>query len=191
MSNNDFGNDQHKKALLNSNAFFKKKAFKFSISILIVVVIVLLLILPSSNKKLVIKSLDTDEILWQNNINAGDWFYHRYIHSVEKSPVIEKFMVNENYEILTMESWTKSFGAGMPYEREGKVEISDGYYILRDLNRPVHGGVLRIKPSGLFPHTFHFKDQELTISESPFVGHKLLIEIQPVKIYEKIIQLFT
>ncbi|MDQ0252851.1 hypothetical protein J2S74_000223 [Evansella vedderi] len=125
-----------------------------------------------------------EEVLWKTDIQREEWFSHQYTHSVEKSPVIEKFKVNEAGEIVTMESWTKSFGAGMPFEQQGTVEMKDGFYILKDLNRPIHGGLLQMKPSSLYPHTFQFRDEELLLSEAPFKGKRLKIKVIPMTWFE-------
>ncbi|WP_054752176.1 DUF1850 domain-containing protein [Piscibacillus salipiscarius] len=139
--------------------FLRKKYWLITI---IAVTTVVLLLTIQSGKKLVIEDLQTGHILWQEQVDRGDWFSHRYIHSVEKSPVIEKFKISGDWRILTMESWTKSFGAGLPYEDKGDVEMKDGFFVIKNLNRPVFGGELKFQPSHLYPHTFKFKDQTIT-----------------------------
>ncbi|WP_162297955.1 DUF1850 domain-containing protein [Halalkalibacillus sediminis] len=191
MSSNQ-PNDQHnqKALLLNSNAFFNKKFIAVLLIILLTVAIVFFLNTKSPYKKIVIEDIHTGDTMWQEEVEKGDWFSHRYIHSVEKSPVEEKFKVDEDWVILTMESWTKSFGAGLPYERKGDVEMKDGYYILRNLNRPVHGGVLRMQPSELFPHSFFFEEQEVVLSEPPYSDTQILIEIQDMTWKDKLMATF-
>lgn len=185
--NNRSTEHDNKKALRLSNAFFKKK---YWLIIAIAVTTVVLLFTINAGKKLVIEDLKTGDILWQEQIERGDWFSHRYIHSVEKSPVIEKFKVSDDWEILTMESWTKSFGAGLPYEDKGDVEMKDGYFVIQDLNKPVYGGELKFQPSHLYPHTFHFKDEEVTFSEPPYSETRILVEIKNATLWDRIKLLF-
>ncbi|WP_277674279.1 DUF1850 domain-containing protein [Piscibacillus halophilus] len=187
MSSNRSTEQDNQKALLSSNAFFKKK---YWFLIIAVATVILLLFTINVGKKIVIEDLQTGNILWQEEVERGDWFSHRYIHSVEKSPVIEKFKVNHDWEILTMESWTKSFGAGLPYEDKGDVEMKDGYFVIQDLNKPVFGGELKFQPSELYPHTFRFKDKEVTFSEPPYSETKILVDIQNATIWDRIKGLF-
>ncbi len=139
---------------------------------------------------LVISDMNTGETLWESDIKQGETFFHEYIHSVEKSPVKEVFQYSSTGEVMTMESWTKSFGAGLPYQREGDVEMKDGYYVLKNLNRPVHGGALRMKPSSLYPHTFYFRDQTIYLSKEPFVTKIIEINVIDLPWWEGFISSF-
>ncbi|SFM42178.1 protein of unknown function [Gracilibacillus orientalis] len=188
MNNRKAPITNEKGALLLSNAFFKK------IMLIFIVIIMLLLswfLWHRAHYLLVISDMNTEETLWSSEIDQGESFFHEYIHSVEKSSVKEVFQFSSTGELLTMESWTKSFGAGMPYQRKGDVEIKDGYYIMKNLNRPVHGGVLRMKPSTLYPHTFSFRDQTIYLSKEPYV--KRIIEINVIELswWEGILRFFT
>ncbi len=167
-------NSKHseKKALLTSDAFFLKI---MTIVAFIILVLIGWSLFNQPYFQLIITDMKSNEVLWKSDISKGDTFSHQYIHSVEKSPVKEVFQFSASGKLLTMESWTKSFGAGLPYQREGDVSMRDGYYVLQNLNRPIHGGVLRMKPSDLYPHTFTFQDQTFHLSEKPFV--KRIIEI--------------
>ncbi|GEL77808.1 DUF1850 domain-containing protein [Tenuibacillus multivorans] len=190
MSSNPSTEQQNQRALLKSNAFFNKKFIITLVMIIMVVTTVVLLFMNTTGKKLVIEDLHNGDILWQEEVHRGDWFSHRYIHSVERSPVEEKFKIDEDWVILTMESWTKSFGAGLPYEYKGDVKMEDGYFIIQNLNRPVFGGELKMQPSHLYPHAFHFKDQEVTLSEPPYSDTQILIEVQDMNIWDRIKLLF-
>ncbi|RPF53310.1 DUF1850 domain-containing protein [Aquisalibacillus elongatus] len=179
MSKSNRSTEQNnRKALLTGNAFFNKKFGLFLLAFILTVATAVLLYMNDSGKKLVIEDLQNGDIMWQEQVNQEDWFSHRYIHSVEKSPVIEKFKIDQDWTILTMESWTKSFGAGLPYEDKGDVEMKDGFFVIQNLNRPVIGGELKFQPSHLYPHTFHFEDQEVTLSEPPYSDTQILVTIK-------------
>jgi hypothetical protein len=169
------------RALLSSNALFKRK--KVSIGIIIFLLLIIsVMLLPSSHKLLVIEEVRTGKILWQHEIETEEWFRHEYIHSVEKSIVIEKFKLDESGQILAMESWTRSFGAGMPYEQKGTVEMKDGFYILKDLNDPIN--VIHMQPSHLYQHTFHFKEEKVLLSEPPYTRNLLRIEVRDMQLWQ-------
>ncbi|MGN8647770.1 DUF1850 domain-containing protein [Gracilibacillus sp. HCP3S3_G5_1] len=177
-----------KRALLLSNAFFPK----FMIVIVVVITLLLSLLLwHRPQYLLVITDMNTGEALWTSEIDQGETFSHEYIHSVEKSPVKEVFQFSTSGELVTMESWTKSFGAGMPYQREGDVELKDGFYVMRNINRPIHGGVLRMKPSNLYPHTFSFRDQTIYLSKEPFVKKIIEIDVIDLSWWEGFVRTFT
>ncbi|WP_373446101.1 DUF1850 domain-containing protein [Salinicoccus bachuensis] len=122
-----------------------------------------------------ISDMETDEELYGARIEDGERFSVTYIHSVERSPVKEVFEVRGT-EIFTMESHTESFGAGMPYEGE-VMELENGKFIISDINRPVHGGALRIRPSSVFPHHIMIGEDDVVISDPPYKGRNLEVEI--------------
>ena len=167
--------------LSNALSFLKKKK-AIVLVIFLLMSTLLLLYLPSPHKFLVIEEVKTGDILWQREIKPNDWFRHEYIHSVEQSLVIEKFKIDETGQIFAMESWTRSFGAGMPYEQKGTVEMKDGFYILKDLYDPID--VIHMMPSHLHLHTFHFKEEEVVLSEPPYTRNHIKFAIKNAKWFE-------
>lgn len=160
--------DNCKKALHIRNAFLSLT----SLFILLEIAIIFLLNQPL---KIIIEDMSTEEKLFVQNIEYGEHFAVNYIHSVERSPVSEVFEVRSD-GIYTMESHTESFGAGMPYEGED-VEIDDGKFIIKNINRKVHGGTLRIRPSSVFPHHIVIGDKDILISEAPYKGKNLEVKL--------------
>ena len=67
-----------------------------------------------------------------------------FIHSVQKTPVIEELEFNgENFILLRTKY--KSHGVGLPFmESDGKFFESDGWFIMDDMNRPIKNLSLRI-----------------------------------------------
>ena len=124
---------------------------------------------------LLVSDMETGEVLYSTTVEEGERFSVDYIHSVERSPVTEVFEVR-NTDIYTMESHTESFGAGMPYEGE-EVEMKDGKFVIKNINRRVHGGTLRVRPSAVFPHHVRIGGEEITISDLPYKGRNLEIEV--------------
>ncbi len=172
------------RALQACNVLFKQK--KVGISILLLLCILLLLAILN-HKVLVIEEAKTGKILWGHQIKEGEWFQHEYIHSVEKSLVIEKFKLSEAGSIFAMESWTRSFGAGLPYELNGDLEMRDGFYILKNINAPIE--VLHMQPSHLEKHTFHFRDYEIILSEPPYTRTHLKFYIKNMSLLEYLLKI--
>ncbi|MHC0551172.1 DUF1850 domain-containing protein [Salinicoccus sp. CNSTN-B1] len=156
-----------KKTLRRRNVFFSL------IGISVVALLVILYI--TAPFRISISDMETGEVLYSTRIDDGERFSVEYIHSVERSPVKEIFEVRGT-DIYTMESHTESFGAGMPYEGE-VMELEDGKFIISEINRPVHGGTLRIRPSSVFPHHIMIGDDDILISEPPFKGRNLEVNV--------------
>lgn len=129
--------------------------------------------------QLIVADMNTEEVLFSKKVEQGERFEITYIHSVERSPVKEIFEVR-GQDIYTMESHTESFGAGMPYTGE-KIEMKDGKFVIKDINRKVHGGTLRVRPSSVFPHHIKIGEEDLVISDPPYEGRNL--EIKVVRTY--------
>jgi hypothetical protein len=70
-----------------------------------------------------------------------------YTHSVEKTPVIEVFQVQENGTLLLTATKYKSYGVGLPsLPEEGRLTIADGWFVLDDLRREYREIRLRVGP---------------------------------------------
>lgn len=164
--------DNYKKALHIRNAFL-------SLTCLFIFLEIVMIIQLNKPLNIIIEDMNTGEELFSQRIEERERFEVSYIHSVERSPVNEIFEVRGD-EIYTMESHTESFGAGMPYEGED-VELADGKFIIRNINRKVHGGTLRIRPSSVFPHHIKIGDKDLIISDPPYKGRNL--EVKLIKSY--------
>lgn len=157
----------NKKTLRRRNVFF---------SLIVILMAVLFIVFyMTAPLHISVSDMGTDEILYSTGIEDGARFSVEYIHSVERSPVKEIFEVRGT-DIYTMESHTESFGAGMPYEGD-VMEIEDGKFIISEINRPVHGGTLRIRPSSVFPHHIIIGEDDLLISEPPFKGRNLEVNV--------------
>lgn len=170
----------------HKNSPIVRKAARYAFAILLVgLAAIVFLRLDSPYNWLIIEDYKSETVLWKHEIQGGEWFSHQYIHSVERSPVIEKFQFDDRGRLWTMESWTRSFGAGLPYELQGETERIDGYYVSKELNQLVEGG-LRMLPSSLFPHAFYFRDEEIRLSEAPYAGNRITIFVKPMTWLESI-----
>lgn len=66
-----------------------------------------------------------------------------FIHSVQKTPVIEELEFDGEKFILLRTKY-KSHGVGLPFmESDGKFREEDGYFIMDDMNRPIENLSLR------------------------------------------------
>jgi hypothetical protein len=114
-----------------------------------------------------------ETVFWEEPVQPGDTFYHEYLHSVERSPVREYYKIDENYQMIATESWSKSFGAGLPYETKEKLERIDGFFVIHEEREIEH---LNILPSHLYPHSFFYREKTVDLS-SELSGERIRIQI--------------
>ena len=77
---------------------------------------------------------------------TGTFSLH-YTHSVEKTPVIEVFQIQENGTFLLTSTKYKSYGVGLPsLPQEGRLTVADGWLTLDGLRREYREIRLRVGP---------------------------------------------
>ncbi|AXF56989.1 DUF1850 domain-containing protein [Salicibibacter kimchii] len=146
------------------------------IFLLFLAILLLLIVFWEQTPKLQVVATETDDVLFEEEIQPGDTFYHEYIHSVMKTPIREVFEINDDFEVVPKETWTKAFGAGIPYESNETIRKEDGFYVIPDDGRVVEE--LRLIPSNLYTHTFQFKDERLYLSEMEENNRRVMIHVQ-------------
>lgn len=94
---------------------------------------------------LVIRKVKTNDLILLEKMPSSMDFILHYIHSVDRQPVIEKYEVLSNREIVLRENKFKMFGAGMGhFSGEGTLVSEDGWTVIRGLERKVDPIYLRI-----------------------------------------------
>lgn len=101
-------------------------------------------------------------------------FSIRYIHSVQKTPVIEVFTLDLREGIELRETLYKDFGAGLPFLVEGssRFRSGGGWYRLYGINRHLRDMTFRV---GRFAD-FHLliKGEEISLTKFERPGRSLL-----------------
>ncbi|WP_332634461.1 DUF1850 domain-containing protein [Halalkalibacter flavus] len=160
----------------NRNNKMSKKALLLSTAFLFLLIIIVLSKLSSIGKQeyfLQIYLPYNDIVFWEEKIQPHDTFYHEYLHSVELSPVREYFTIDEEFRMIATESWTKSFGAGLPYETKDNFEIVDGFFVIQDHRELEY---LNILPSNLYRHSFYFGEESIDLSNE-LSGERIRIQV--------------
>ncbi|MBM7634131.1 DUF1850 domain-containing protein [Geomicrobium sediminis] len=140
------------------------------------IIVVLIMMTSEREPRLQIVANETGEVLFNYEVSPGTQFYHEYIHSVMKTPIREIFMIDKDYIIVPKETWTKSFGAGIPYAENEQMEMIEGYFIVPSSSREIDS--IRLMPSNMYEHTFQYEDEEIIVlSELPEDVRKLTIEV--------------
>ncbi|GAB4074898.1 hypothetical protein GCM10028778_24010 [Barrientosiimonas marina] len=121
---------------------------------------------------------DNGDVLLAQRVNTDTQWSSRYIHSVEKCPIIEKYEIDDQYKMVLMESWNCSFGAGIATQSPpGATDrLEDGYYVIDDIDKPFDDVLF---------HPVSIAEQELTIdgetwqiSRQPFEGRTFSLKIE-------------
>lgn len=134
----------------------------------------------------VLYAIDEEEnILISERVDADTTFMSEYIHSVVKCPIIEKLEVNDQFEIVLMESWNCSFGAGIETESPpGATDrIEDGFYVIDNMNQVFTE--ISFHPVEMSDQILTIDDKEWNLSKEPFVGEtfSLTVEVESLFIY--------
>ncbi|WP_332695810.1 DUF1850 domain-containing protein [Halalkalibacter lacteus] len=158
------------------NKKYSKKALLLSTAFLFLLLAINLMFLSSGEKQkyfLQIYLPYEDTVYFEAPVYPNDTFYHEYLHSVELSPVREYYKIDENYHMIATESWTKSFGAGIPYETKDNLERIDGFFVIQE-EREIDS--LNLLPSDLFPHSFYYGEKAVDLS-SELSGERIRIQV--------------
>ena len=163
----------------------KKKIVFFITSGLVLIVIVIIVILyfyPIST--LEFKSLYNEELYFKQRVQPGDKFTLKYTHSVTLTPVWEIFLIDEDYQIVLIETDFLDHGAGLPYTAFNQ-EIfvyEDGKFKIKNMYRVMPSPIYYMVGT-IYENTLYFKNKEINFSS--LVGNKILtIEINRSSLFD-------
>jgi len=90
-------------------------------------------------------------------------FSLKYVHSVEKTPVIENFHIREDGKLILKSTYYRSYGVGLPsLPGEGKLTISaDGWFRLEGLHREFQDIRVRVGPEAKLVLEYEKKEYPL------------------------------
>lgn len=130
-----------------------------------------------SGDYLVVSKLNADDYLVAEIIPASREFTIYYIHSVDRQPVLEKYEVLPNDEIVLKETRFKMFGAGMGhFSGEGTLAFEDGWTVIKELERKVDPIYLRIGYTSNL--TMIIDDNEILLSVPELYGELVIVRVE-------------
>lgn len=141
-------------------------------------VFVMFVLIVSAQTIHVLRVSDDDgNVLIFERVQEGTPFSHRYIHSVAKCPIVEKFVVDGQYRIVMTESWNCSFGAGIATEPPpGATDrMVDGFYVIENINETLPA--LSLHPVAFTDHTLTIAGTTWKMSQPPFVEKTVTIDV--------------
>ncbi|GAW91588.1 DUF1850 domain-containing protein [Calderihabitans maritimus] len=124
-----------------------------------------------------VKSVERDLVVTRIPVHSGTEFSIRYIHSVDRQPIWEKFHVAADGTIVLTDTKFKMLGAGMgPYEQT--VTFEDGWNIVSDMNRAI--GTFFLRVGHIAKHTLFINDQEIPLWKHLNSNERVKVEILKV-----------
>jgi hypothetical protein len=129
---------------------------------------------PSSGC-LIIRNLETCQILYTRLLKPGDAFTYAYTHSVEKLPVREKFVISENFDLVLTETKIKSLAVLGPILAKGEkiVETKDTFYIQTQR----HFKHLSLRVAYFYKQTLAFSDTLIELQQIASGGDPIELSI--------------
>ncbi|WP_059104504.1 DUF1850 domain-containing protein [Shouchella shacheensis] len=121
---------------------------------------------------LILREERQGERLYQSTVEAGDVLELSWIHSIEKTPWIERYRVKEDGTFVLNELVLQSFGAGTPANK-GKLIMNDGLITMTNIEE-AHEAIRWIHS-----HTaeYRLKKNGAVILESSELPHHESIEM--------------
>ena len=122
------------------------------------------------------------KVLFSMKAESNLRFSTRFIHSVQKTPVEEYFLLNEDCSGFILKSTRyQSFGVGLPFlESDGTFRREGDNFIMDDLNRQIR--VLELRPGVGTELSININGQTLPLYEIVPIGS--LVSVSIVSNYE-------
>jgi len=136
-----------------------------------IIIIIILFFIPVFTLEL--RPFSDDELIFKQKVQPGDKFILKYTHSVALTPVWEIFIINEDYQIVLIETDFLDHGAGLPYttfENEIFVE-EEGRFKIKNMHRIIPTPIY-YRIGAVRENIFYFKGEEINLSS--LVGDGLL-----------------
>lgn len=108
---------------------------------------------------------------------SGDQFSIQFTHSIAKTPVVETFRLDSSGDIVLIETRYQSFGAGLPFDVEGKQRLltENGHYRLVNIDR--HLPELIMAVGTVANHQLLIKDRHIAFTQFAKPGESVRIRM--------------
>lgn len=141
-----------------------KLKYRGLIVLLLLTFLFVYLLIPTQSA-LMIMDGKKNEIVFLYALKQDEGFYIQYVHSIHKTPIIEKFYVNDQQQIVLEEVIYESYGVGTPSSIEPgqSFKQEDGKYIIGNIQRTFPFFDLSIGQV-IANHQLHINDQIIPLS---------------------------
>ena len=119
-------------------------------------------------------------ILYSEWVSPGDEFEIVFTHSVQRTPVIERFRVQADGTIVVFETVYQDFGAGLPSEVDvgAKVVVEPTGVRIYDMNRVMPRIVMRV--GSIARHRLKHGSTVLELADLVGSGTQIEIRVEPI-----------
>ncbi len=133
-------------------------------------------------KGITITDSKTGELLYFNPVDAGERFSIRYIHSVNKSPVEDFFIIADDGLIIEKTVFT-AFGAGVPASADdgGILKVYDDRMEVTGINRRIDDFLLFVGVTA--EHSFIIDNDELLLRKISSLQRSLRIAVKRISLF--------
>ena len=131
-----------------------------------------------ANKNLVLYNYKEGSVISKIPIQNNDFFSIGFIHSVNKSPVIDYFKFDDENNIYVYKTIYYNFGAGVETELENNETLrygDDGSMIIENIDKKIDDLIYYL--SDIYDHTLTINDQK-KISLWELYGKKKMVLIK-------------
>lgn len=122
---------------MNKKTMVFQRVTNYNIMFIISILFTKILFYSYFNSKdhwiIVIKDQETNIEYMNNVIGSDDILTFEWIHSVEKTYWQEKIQITDDGKIMLIETSFESYGSGVPFQKEGKVKVKNGYITISNL----------------------------------------------------------
>lgn len=141
--------------------------------LIIIIIIVIIIFFSLSVYTLELRSFSDGEVIFKRKVQPGNKFTLKYTHSVSLTPVWEIFIIDDNYQIVLIETDFLDHGAGLPYAAFGQEKFinEEGKFKIINMHRIIPTPFY-YRIGAIRENIFYFKDKEINLSS--LVGDRLL-----------------
>ena len=165
----------------------KNKNFKFFLLLFLFIILIFSLLVFKVNVLQII-NYQSEKIIWEQKVKAGDDFSIKYLHSVAKTPVIEFFEIKDGKILLTGTEY-QSYGAGLPTSAEmGEYIVENDKFIIKNINQFLPEIMLRV--SDYAQHEFIFKQENYKLYKNIKTETLLQIKTEEISYFTFILRRF-
>ena len=162
------------------DSFFTRH-IRFFTSSIAAVIFAVLLFLPIF-KGVTITDYKTGRLLYYHDAAPGDLFSVHYIHSVNKSPVEDFFVISSNNELILEKTVFKSFGAGVPASSDdgGELKVYNDRIEVTGINRRIDNFLLFVGVTA--DHRFKIAKDEFYLRSISLPQRNLVIRVDRISL---------
>jgi len=123
-----------------------------------------------------LKIAETKEVLLSFPVQGGDRFYLYYIHSSDKTPILDTFLIEAEGQLVLIEEAYRWYGAGLEFQNHGDINLIHGkQWVKVRLRRTLNDLYLRV--GRVAQQVFIYENQYVPLDSLVRPGEAILISV--------------